>query len=157
MKKLVVSLVAISVLSVGAFASSCGGKKGGMMMDNSIMFSGIELSQKQQDAMFDLKLDVIEKEYEMDKKMKDKRGMSQYIKGEKFDKNSFIKDRSQMSEGKIALKAEKFEKMYNILTPVQKTQFAKNLDSMSKSCGMKKHKKGCGDSGKSGKCSDGRG
>lgn len=158
MKKLVASVAIVSVIALGAYAGSCGGKGGkGDFMMNPPMLSGIELSQKQQDALFDLKIDMVEKEYEMSKKMKSSKGMADYFKDGKFDKEAFIKDMLDKKKGKVALKAEKFEKMYNILTPEQKKQFVKNLDAMKKSCGMKSGKKGCDSSGKGGKCADGRG
>lgn len=165
MKRLVAGFAIVSMISLGAYAGSYGGKGGcgghgghgkGDFMTSPIMLSGIELSQKQQDALFDLKIDMVEKEYEMSKNMKDKKGMANYIKDGKFDKNAFIKDRDQMSKERVALKAEKFERVYNILTPEQKEQFVKNLEAKSKSCGTKKGKKGCAGSGKSGKHSDGR-
>ncbi|MEJ2497269.1 MAG: hypothetical protein P8Y43_07335, partial [Sulfurovaceae bacterium] len=53
--------------------------------------------------------------------------MSQYLSDKSFDKQKFIEDQTKMMSARIAMRAENFEKRYNILNDKQKIEFAKML------------------------------
>jgi len=141
MKKRVLILGLATLLSATLLSADCGkgekkgecqGEKGCGSSPKGMMFEGIELTQKQKDAMLKLTQEQREKNYEHKKGCKAGNDMESYIKDGKFDKATFIKEHTKMASEKATMKADMFEKMYNVLTPAQKEQLSKQQSKNAK-------------------------
>ncbi|WP_331775609.1 Spy/CpxP family protein refolding chaperone [Sulfurospirillum sp. 1612] len=97
-------------------------KRGGRMM----MFANLNLSPEQR-----YQLSILRDEMKLD--MKKARGfkrqgkMVQFIKGDHFDKDAFIKYSNKMHEKMVEIRANHMEKVLKVLTKEQVTQLKQNL------------------------------
>ena len=107
-----------------------GGDFGSMSRGNNpiMIIKSMNLSEKQQDALFKITQENREEMYKM-RKGKTPMNMSSYIKEGKFDKSAYIKAQSADITKMIQYRADSFEKMYNILNDDQKKEFVKKLES----------------------------
>lgn len=144
MNKGIAILIASGVLGVTLLSANCGGKgemkgcmdgeKGGF--DKGGMFYDVNLSEAQKDQLFKLSQEQREKMYEHKKGCKAKMGMDEYIKNGKFDKETFVKEHSKKAQDMATLRAENFEKMYNILTEEQKKELLSKMKEGKRGKGM---------------------
>jgi Spy/CpxP family protein refolding chaperone len=159
MKKLVLSVATIALISTSAIAS-CGGfgdkrmehKQGVFKACGGEKFSTSKSCKMKRDGMNFMKalgeLDLSDKQEisirEAIKKYKratedardkimDNMSMANYFTKDNFDKEKFIKDkqdhRELMKSTMHKLKADFYENIYSILTKKQKEEFVKNLKS----------------------------
>ena len=97
-------------------------KRGAQMM----MFANLNLSQEQR-----YQLSILRDEMKLD--MKKARGfkrqgkMVQFIKGDSFDKDAFIKYSDAMHQKMLKIRADHMEKVLKVLTKEQITQLKQNL------------------------------
>lgn len=62
----------------------------------------------------------------------DSRPKSMALSADGFDKQAFIKAQTDRAKQRAELKATYMEKLYNILTPEQRQQWVKNMESCPK-------------------------
>jgi len=103
--------------------------------DMKEIFQQLDLTTEQQNAMK-------ENRKEMRSLMKEKRGqrqakrgmadMSKFVSANGFDKETFIAEATQKEESKIEMRAARFEKTMNILTPEQRVKFVTLLQEKQK-------------------------
>lgn len=137
MKKTIITLATISIIgAANMFAYSSHGNTpkgacgGDMSRGNNpmMMLKSMDLSDKQQDALFKIMQEKREAMYKMKKENAPVK-MSAYVKDGKFSKAAYIKDATQQSQKMLEFKANNFEKVYNILTDEQKKTFLEKMDS----------------------------
>lgn len=101
----------------------------GMMGKGSpnALFMELNLSDAQKEKFQALQAEAQKIRPEMQKSRKNNMSMSQYVSEKGFDKEKFIEAQIKDSNARIALRAENFEKRYNILNAEQKKEFAQML------------------------------
>jgi len=145
MKKSIAILIASGVLGAGLLSANCGGKgemKGcgdkerGGFEGESGMFYGLNLSDTQKDQLFKISQEQREKMYKHGKSCGAKEGVDGYIKDGKFDKEGFVKEHSKKAQEMATLRADNFEKMYNVLTDEQKKELVAKMKEGKRGKGM---------------------
>ena len=101
------------------------GHHGGGMM----FLRGLDLTA---DQMHEVSILRDEMRLEMKKSMdptQRKENAKKIFGADKFDKEAFLKNSQERFESRVAIKAKYMEKIYNILTPEQRKQVSKNIDT----------------------------
>ena len=99
------------------------------------IFQELDLTAEQQSAMK-------ENRKEMRAQMKDRRSqrdgkrgmdnMSEFVSANGFDKEAFIAKATEKAQSRIEMRADRFEKTMNILTPEQRVKFVTLLQEKQK-------------------------
>ncbi|MBN2768869.1 MAG: Spy/CpxP family protein refolding chaperone [Campylobacterales bacterium] len=134
-KKIVLSLAVATLFGTMLLAQPGGmmkcpmndkpGAKG--MMSPNALFMELNLSDAQKEKFQALQAEAQKIRPEMQKSRKNNMSMSKYVSEKSFDKQKFIDDQIKDMSARIALRAENFEKRYNILNDEQKIEFSKML------------------------------
>ena len=134
-KKIALSLVTAALFGTILFAqpggmSNCpmNDKSGGPgMMSPNAIFMELDLSDAQKQQFQALQEESQKLRSQMRKSRKNNMAMSQYVNEKGFDKQKFIDEQTKDMAARIALRAENFEKRYNILNAEQKVELVKIL------------------------------
>lgn len=150
-KKIAILAIAGSIAATGALAKggmgTCNGtpKMGQQQMQQGMMGSrmghkgqhgtmrmlqGLDLTPEQ---THELRLAQAQMRVEMIESMtpgQNPKMMQEAFSASGFDKKAFVEARVENAKAKSELKAKHIEKVYNILTPEQREQFVKNMESM---------------------------
>jgi Spy/CpxP family protein refolding chaperone len=138
-KKIILSLATATLFGTmllaqpGGMGSKCPmssnmGSKGMMGKGSAnALFFELNLSDAQKKQFKELQIQGQKLRPQMQKSRMKSMSMSQYLSDKSFDKQKFIEDQKNMMNARIAMRAENFEKRYNILNDEQKIEFAKML------------------------------
>jgi Spy/CpxP family protein refolding chaperone len=140
-KKIILSLVATGLFGTMLLAqpggmSKCndntGNPKKMERSSSNALFMELDLSDAQKQKFQELQADAQKIRPEMQKSRKTNMRMSQYISEKGFDKQKFIDDQTKDMTARITMRADNFEKRYNILNNEQKKEFASILKEREK-------------------------
>lgn len=124
-RKITITLASILTLQTLAIASpmkfnDCHRKD---MMRHTVLFEKLDLTEAQKKEIAQIRKANFEQRQAM---MDTNRvNFSSYLTEKGFDKTQFIKDKLAHEEMRTTKMANNFEKIFNILTPAQKTKFIK--------------------------------
>jgi protein CpxP len=110
-------------------------KNKGHRGDMKEIFQKLDLTDAQKSVMRENRQDMREKMKGKRSQRKDKRGMenmSEFVSANGFDKQAFIAKATQRSQAMIEMRANRFEKTMNILTPEQRVKFVTLLQEKQK-------------------------
>ncbi len=93
------------------------------IMHHAALFEKLNLSDTQKNEIAQIRKENFEQRKVM--MGQNRINLSAYLTEKGFNKTQFIKDKLDKEEMRTAKMANNFEKMFNILTPVQKTEFIK--------------------------------
>ncbi len=140
----VLTIVAITGL-VGAtsvYASPCNAENKKMCQKNKEhrndmkeIFKKLDLTPEQQNAMKENRQAMREQMKERRSQMNRKHGMagmSEFVSANGFDKQAFVAKATQKAQMRIDMRAVRFEKTINILTPEQRVKFVTLLQETQK-------------------------
>jgi protein CpxP len=124
-RKLTITLVGILAIGTLAIASpmkfkDCHRKD---IMYHTVLFEKLDLSDAQKNEIAQIRKANLEQRQAM--VGANRVNFSAYLTEKGFNKTQFIKDKLAKEEMKTAKMANNFEKIFNILTPAQKTEFIK--------------------------------
>jgi len=103
--------------------------------DMKEIFQKLDLTAEQQSAMKDNRKEMRAQMKERRAQKNAKRGMgdmSEFVSANGFDKQSFIDISMQKAQSRIEMRADRFEKTMNILTPEQRVKFVTLLQEKQK-------------------------
>ena len=103
--------------------------------DMKEIFQQLDLTAEQQSAMKENRKEMRSLMKEKRAQRHPKRGMadmSKFVSANGFDKEAFIAEATQKEESKIEMRADRFEKTMNILTPEQRVKFVTLLQEKQK-------------------------
>ncbi|MCW8820790.1 MAG: Spy/CpxP family protein refolding chaperone [Sulfurovum sp.] len=99
------------------------------------IFKKLDLTPEQKSAMKENRQAMREQMKEKRSRMNRKRGMadmSEFVSANGFDKQSFVEKATQKAQMRIDMRADRFEKTMNILTPEQRVKFVILLQETQK-------------------------
>jgi Spy/CpxP family protein refolding chaperone len=99
------------------------------------IFQKLDLTPEQKIAMKKNRKSMLGQMKEQRAQMHGKRGMammSPFVSANGFDRESFIDKATQKAQNRIEMRADRFEKMMNILTPEQRIKFVTLLQEKKK-------------------------
>ena len=99
------------------------------------IFQQLDLTAEQQSAMKENRKEMRAQMKERRAQKNAKRGMgdmSEFVSANGFDKQSFIDISMQKAQSRIEMRADRFEKTMNILTPEQRVKFVTLLQEKQK-------------------------
>lgn len=99
------------------------------------IFKKLDLTPEQQSAMKENREAMREQMKDKRSQMSRKRGiadMSEFVSANGFDKQGFIEKATQKAQMMIDMRADRFEKTMNILTPEQRVKFVTLLQETQK-------------------------
>lgn len=103
--------------------------------DMKEIFKKLDLTPDQQNAMKENRQAMREQMKEKRSQMNRKRGMadmSEFVSVDGFDKQGFVSKATQKAQMMIDIRADRFEKTMNILTPEQRVKFVTLLQERQK-------------------------
>jgi Spy/CpxP family protein refolding chaperone len=103
--------------------------------DMKEIFKNLDLTAEQKNALKETRHAMREQKENRRSQMHDKRGltgMSEFVSANGFDKEAFVEMATQKSQIMIDMRADRFEKTMNILTPEQRIKFVTLLQDRQK-------------------------